>query len=291
MRPGPSSAAKVLEKYVALTSPPRPARELIIEICVGEGWGVNASAAAEKAEAWEERFLTQLRWNYNELTKAGRPCGYAFNSSSDYMIQGYAYLEGDEDELIREAKIRRGRMASYSDALRTLTPRQFEEACHKMLQELGATNPTLTKASGDEGIDFYGRMSVGAAGTVDNLLPGINAILNVWLVGQAKHYVEGHAATPDIRELVGSVVLARSTVYSNVSGEMYSNLAIRVCDPIFYLFFTTGTISPPGWRLLERSGVVGMDGQMVAAFLSARKIGVVDDNFDYDAFAEWLETE
>jgi hypothetical protein len=75
-----------------------------------------------------------------------------------------------------------------------------------------------------------------------------------------------------------------------VSGVVYDNLDIRLCDPIFYLFFTTGTISPPGWRLLARSGVVGMDGEMVAAFLCDRDVGLVDDEFDIGAFATWLDS-
>jgi hypothetical protein len=261
-----------------------------VEICVGEGWAPDTSSAAEKAESWEERFLNNLRNTYNELAVLGRPCGYAFNSSSEYMIQGFAYIEGGEDEALRAAKARRGRMSTYTEALKSLTPRQFEKVCRGMLREIGALSPTLTKASGDEGIDFYGRLAVNVEGKEGSPFPGIHSVLNVWLVGQAKHYLKGHAATPDIRELVGSVALARSSVFSNVSGVVYDNLDIRLCDPIFYLFFTTGTISPPGWRLLARSGVVGMDGEMVAAFLCDRDVGLVDDEFDIGAFATWLDS-
>ena len=56
------------------------------------------------------------------------------------------------------------------------------------------------------------------------------------MVGQAKRYIQTKASTPDIRELVGSVIFTQSTA----AGEAkYEDLAIRLCDPVFFLFFTT----------------------------------------------------
>jgi hypothetical protein len=56
------------------------------------------------------------------------------------------------------------------------------------------------------------------------------------------------------------------------------------------LFFTTGRISADTWRLLDHSGVVGMDGEMVAAFLADRGAGATDHIFDPTLFSAWLAT-
>ena len=64
---------------------------------------------------------------------------------------------------------------------------------------------------------------------------------------------------------------------------------IRVADPVFTILITTGFISANAWRLLDRSGVIGMDGEMVAAFLADREVGIESGDFKEDAFIAWLE--
>lgn len=76
--------------------------------------------------------------------------------------------------------------------------------------------------------------------------------LNIWLIGQAKRYKSVQVATPDIRELVGSIELARSHVFAG--RQELIGLNIAPCDPIFYLFFTTGSIGRDGWQLLGEAG-------------------------------------
>jgi len=65
-----------------------------------------------------------------------------------------------------------------------------------------------------------------------------------------------------------------------------------VADPVFMLFFTTGRISIDGWQLVNRSGIVAMDGEMLAAFLADHDVAIIDEQgarqFSKDAFWEWL---
>ena len=103
------------------------------------------------------------------------------------------------------------------------------------------------------------------------------------MVGQAKHYNMTQIGTEHIRELVGSVSLARAGVYGSGTNPL-SDLNVRVADPIFLMFFTTGTISANAWQLLNRSGVIGMDGEMIAAFLADRQFGAKDGAFNADEF-------
>ncbi|MGB7208061.1 MAG: hypothetical protein WBD27_05315 [Pyrinomonadaceae bacterium] len=107
------------------------------------------------------------------------------------------------------------------------------------------------------------------------------------MIGQAKHYNETDASTFAIRELVGSVELAKGRAFGSVA-EKYTDLTIKACDPIFYLFFTTGRITANSWRLMDRSGVVGMDGEMIAALLADNNIGVVAEVFNPELFVKWI---
>lgn len=144
----------------------------------------------------------------------------------------------------------------------------------------------LSPRSGDQGIDFYGRLNFEGRLKQIYMLPSIDRRLRVWLIGQAKHYKSAKVSTPDVRELVGSIELARSRIHAGSRG--LTGLEIAPCDPIFYLFFTTGEISRDGWQLLERSGAIGLDGRMVASFLADSGMGLVDGEFDSISLNSWL---
>lgn len=287
MRPGPAAAAELLPSILDVSSPPRPAQAWLADIALAQGWASNRAAATELSERWSQRFLVRLRQNMSALHERGRACYYDFNSSSEYMVQGSAFVEPGVDSAdLRIAKEARRHLRSYVDELQGLKPSEFEVLCRGMLTILGVKAPALTPATADQGIDFYGLLPLGSL-LKPNALPGLHTILNVWLIGQAKHYTAGHAATPEIRELVGSVGLAQAQAFGRPDSP-YPQLKVRLCDPVFYLFFTTGRISAPGWQLLDSSGVVGMDGEMVGAFLADNGVGMVDGEFSPDAFQSWL---
>jgi restriction endonuclease Mrr len=147
----------------------------------------------------------------------------------------------------------------------------------------------VTSYSADEGIDFYGRWPLERHIFPEDIFPTLQRQLSVWMVGQAKHYKATQVSTPDLRGLVGAVTLARGKAFGSGLPDKYQDLNLKPCDPVFCLFFTTGQISSDGWRLLHRSGVVGMDGEMVAAFLADRDIGVKEGSFDAVAFSIWLK--
>jgi hypothetical protein len=289
MAPGPAAAVKALGKVLEIDSPPRPAQEWIVEIALGEAWFTSRADAEEAAARWQSAFLTRLRRDHNDLNAIGRVCVYAFNSSSEYMVQGAAFIEeGRDSDELKEAKRRRARVKDYLSALAGLSPTDFEVMCRGILALLGVQQPILTRRSGDEGIDFYGQLRLEDLLQRIEALPDVYRRLAVWMIGQAKHYKATQVATPDIRELVGAIDLARGGAYGG-PGARYEDLNILVCDPVFYLFFTTGTISADGWRLLERSGVIGMDGQMVAAFLADQGVGVDADSFSDERLKDWLD--
>lgn len=213
MRPGPAAAAGVVASYVSLDMPPRRTAAILADIIRGEGWGSLDSEVQEKAEAWEKRFVENLRRSEGALNARGGHCGFTFNSSDNELLQGACYLEGNESDVVREAKRRRLAHGELLAALQQLTPAQFEDACRGMLVAMGVADAQVTRRAADNGIDFFGRLSLDAELRRAVGLPGVYTTLRPWMVGQAKHYIKGQAATPDLRELVGSVQLARAGAY------------------------------------------------------------------------------
>lgn len=287
-KPGPSLARKVFLEIVEVDSPPLRASKWITKIGLIKDWFSSELEAAEAAERWEQRFLDYLRDDLDELNHRGKFSPYAFNSSSLNRLQGSAYIEPNDSKEVKEAKARRARFKEYEAGLRRLTPEQFEAMCAGILHLIGVRKPILTPYSADEGIDFFGQLRLEDFILQASQFPGIQRRLSVWMVGQAKHYIDNRVSTPDVRELVGSVELAKGHTYSTTY-DKYPDLGMRVCDPVFYLFFTTGRISSDSWQLLDNSGVIGMDGGMVAAFLADHGIGVELEEFNDNLFLTWIE--
>lgn len=289
MRRGPIIAVKLLEDRIPINAPPRPIVEWLEEIIVTEGW-YSQPEAREIAERWGPRALQEIRKRMNELIQIGKPLRIVLNSSSDYYVQGAAFVEGTEPIEVRVAKQRRSELERYKEALATLSSREFEAMCKGILQLLRVTNPTITPSTVDEGIDFYGRLELSYHIFPEDWQPILQQQLNVWLIGQAKHYQKSKVSTPDLRDLVGAVVLARGRAFSRNALSKFSDLHIKPCDPVFFIFFTTGSISRDGWQLLKRSGIVGMDGEMLAAFLADRGVGTEEGRFNLVAFKNWVSS-
>jgi restriction endonuclease Mrr len=272
---------------IEVDAPPRRAIDWLVQISLSEGWHRSEEEALEVAERWKEEFMRLLREEISGCNRAGKFTPVALNSSSEEFIQGSAFSEPQEPQAIRSAKLRLARHGEYAEALRNLSPREFEALCAGLLHLLGVDNPRVTPYSSDEGIDFYGRLFLGKIIRPDLVFGGALTQMSAWLIGQAKHYTTGRISTFEVRELVGAVELAKGGAFASL-GHAYSDLKIRVCDPIFYLFFTTGRITANSWRLLDRSGIAAMDGNAVASFLAEHAIGVTEDGFSLKGLREWL---
>ncbi|NLO08206.1 MAG: restriction endonuclease, partial [candidate division WS1 bacterium] len=286
-RTGPKTLVNLVPDFVGIADKPKDITELLADIALAERWFADKDIARERTEQWNSKVLALLRAEREALVNAGRICHYDFNTSSPHMIQGAAFVEPADPPETRSAKSRRAQFDEYVAALSGLSPRHFEALCAGMLRLLDVDDAKTTSYVADEGIDFFGRWHLEKHVFPQDPLPTVQKQLNVWMIGQAKHYQRGQAATPDLRDLVGAVDLARGKAFSR--DDIYQDLSVRPCDPVFYLFFTTGRISTNGWALSERSGVVVMDGDMIAAFLSDRGVGMDTNNhFSEVDFREWL---
>lgn len=291
MKPGPALIADTIWEELPLDSRPLKLARVIEQIISDRFPDLDPF---EKTPQWESAIRSRLLSYIRTTEERGTQPQIAFNSSSSYMIQGACFIEGADSREIVEQKKRRLRWKEYYETLQTLSPREFELLCREILNLVGARDVRLTKDTRDEGIDFYGKLSVAdliGPSSVFRFRP-FESLLEIWLVGQAKHYRAVKVATPDLRELVGSVRLASVRAFADLDSDKYPDLRIRVADPVFMLFFTTGRISIDGWQLVNRSGIVAMDGEMLAAFLADHDVAIIDEQgarqFSKDAFWEWL---
>jgi hypothetical protein len=288
MKPGPAAVAEIILANLPLDAAPEPLDEVIYRIIKDHSeWGCSPD---DKATIWEPRVKTILDQHWEKSLKAIKQPRFAFNSASSYKIQGACFIEPKDSPEVKSQKQRRLRWQDYYQHLRLISAESFELLCVRILALLGVPNPTLTPYRADQGIDFFGKMSVGDLTGHGPLFPVFESCMVFWLVGQAKHYLHNKVSTPDIRELVGSTMLGRSRTFPKEG--ILQGLKIRACDPVIMLFFTTGELSADGWSLCQNAGIAAMDGEMLASFLADKEVGVTENkgelHFDQNAFVEWL---
>jgi hypothetical protein len=291
MKQGPYAVAEIILSELPLDAPPQTLEDLIHRIIVDRPeWGY---VPEEKAALWATRVKSYLLGHWERRVKGGMQPRFSFNSVSDYKIQGCCFIEPCDSPEVAEQKRRRIRGRDYYDALKALSPRAFERVCACLLRLVGVQDPVLTPYRADQGIDFFGRTSIGDLTGHGPLFPVFESGLVFWLVGQAKHYRDSKVSTPDLRGLAGSVFLGRARAFPRESS--LPRLEIRACDPVIALFLTTGQISSDGWDLCRRAGIVAMDGEMLAAFLADKQIGIVEEGgtreFSPRQFARWIGVE
>ena len=286
MRPGPKNLVTCLLDHYPLAAPPQRLFDVVVSTILDNGWVDHPNFAAERAEAWSTKVKAQLRVKLNELQGIGRPARIEFNTSDLEYVQGACFIAPRDPPHIQEQKRRRSRADQYHGLIRRLSPQDFEFLCHRVLELFGVRMPCLTRRTADEGIDFFGRLEGERIFFPQDLQPTIQKQLSIWLVGQAKRCTRAPTGTPVIRDLVGAVTLARSGGLSTAESP-FPGLRIRASDPVFVMLVTAGTLSTRAWNLAARSGVIGIDGEMLAAFLVDRVTGLGDRPEPTD-FCKWL---
>jgi hypothetical protein len=98
-------------------------------------------------------------------------------------------------------------------------------------------------------------------------------------------------SSTEIRELVGSINLARFKEYASTT-ELMKSLPLRSCDPVFALFLTTGTYSRDAVNLAKGSGVVVKDIGDVCSLLADNRVGVDGNGLpSRQALLDWIDQQ
>jgi hypothetical protein len=280
---------QLLEK-VTIDSPPCDIRGILIEVFRETYPGKPESEISELAEKGVPSVISAVLEDNNNRSLSGIPKRIELNSSSEDYLQGAAYIEGKEPEPLRELKTRRAQLGIYETFLRSITFGEFEKLCMKILSELGVENIRITKKTRDQGIDFFGNLPLYKHIFPDDINPTIQKQLRVWVIGQAKRYSRTTVSTPELRELVGSVELAIGKAFPDYATGDFTDLKVRVCDPVLYIFMTTGEISKDSWELKNKSGIILINSAILAGFLADRNIALLNGEVSEDDLKSWINT-
>lgn len=288
MQRGQAAAAQWVIFEFPLTHDPIDLEALIVRIGTEKTWFSSADEAQEQAEKWKDGVATRLTKFLNDSVRRGWPSRFEFNSSDHNSIQGSSFIEGTESKELQQEKRARIHMDTYLKFAQVLTGRHFEAVCRGILSLMGCENPVLTPRSNDQGIDFYGllRMTGRLNRTYER---GIDRAMRSWVIGQAKQVGEP-VGTAEVRELLGSLELARHGINAD-KGRSLAQLDLKAYDSIFPFFITTGTFSRDAWSLIDQTGLVGMDGPVVAAFLADHCVADVNGACKEEAFQAWVASE
>lgn len=288
MKPGPAAAAALIDQYVSLNAPPRPAKDVLGQIIRDQGW-FSGDEADEKTEAWVTVFKIRLAETRTKAIEDSLYNQFDFNTADAEHIQGACFCEPSDPPEVVQAKNNRSIAPEIRAYFESVSDAEFEKLCAAVLELLGVDKPFFSQKAGDQGIDFFGRAPFSTLLAQNALPAGVEKTLSVWIVGQAKKYKNTVVGTADLRELVGSTQLARAKIYSG-SEDPLTDLSMRLCDPVFYLLITSGSFTSGSRRLIERAGIIAMDGGQLAQFLADHGKGIKDGVFDVPTFEAWLSS-
>ena len=242
----------------------------------------------------KDRYMSALLGKQKQAIQEGRFCPYDF--APDGSIIGYCFPRRRDSALMAM----RRRVAPYIPpalaVLRRLNPDQFEKFGRRLLHLLKAEEAHVTSHSRDEGVDFFGWLSIPETLIMAADLPTFRSEFRVFVIGQAKRYDQSTPIGPEyVRELVGATALFRHDQLSPWQSR-YQVPSIRLMSPILPLIITTGKVSTEAKNLAQKSGVVTKDGAQLVEFLCLEGVGLSDNGAGVVSFSEtdflaWLDDE
>lgn len=253
--------------------------------------GLPEIQAVEEAELLEES-VRDLISEEEEVTPLPK---LTIITSAENFVSGYCYVNSSDSPEIAAAKRSRLNTNPLLQEIRSLTFKEFELFGACVLKELGAKQVRVTSHSDDQGIDFYGVLSLGQNSFLPSPFGQLAHDVRLLFAGQAKHYPTRPIGPELMRELVGSISLARYKVFTISEDLFEEGIELLPFNPLVAMFFTTGRFTSGALDLAKRSGVIAKSGEELAVFLADKNIGMYNDNgemkFDKNQFHNWLTTE
>lgn len=292
----PERIADILSGSFDFYSPPRSLREVLVEIIAQQGPLHSLLAVAEQVEERYDSYLSCLLNKQKIYRSRGLFTPYEIVADGE-MITGFSYPRATDSAYMQKVRKVAPQIPAILEAIRGLSPLEFEQLCARILSLLNARDTQMTKYSRDEGIDFLGWLDL-----PENFLLGeeplpFRAGFCVLVLGQAKKYAPDHpVGVKEIRELVGTAAAFHHDQLAPWKSRLQLD-SFKLMVPILPLLMTTGIFSREAHKLAHKCGVLTRDGAEIALFLALEGIGVreVPDlhpsrfRFEKDAFFQWLE--
>jgi len=140
----------------------------------------------------------------------------------------------------------------FQNCLYSIKDYQFEKLSAIILKMAGCHQFWVTPQSHDQGLDSFGYSAVFS--NIENV-DWLGGTPLITFLAQAKHYNKEKVCSHDIREYVGSTLLAINKIYA-VLDEKYKDLDIKIFSPGVYLFITSGEIKYTAKLLAQKSGII-----------------------------------
>ncbi len=188
------------------------------------------------------------------------------------------------------AKQGRKQANSILQKIRSLSPNEFEQFGSSLVRSLGASISAKTRQTGDQGIDFVGAARLGDLLDYPKNIFRLAHDMQIDFIGQAKHYPNRTIQSATVRELVGSLELARSRHFSSDNFKLIEDLALRSFSPVFALLITTGAVSSGARSVADKSGIIIRSGDQIATYLADLGVGIdsCSGAFSECLFMEWM---
>jgi hypothetical protein len=279
-----------LEHTIGIDGQPRRLREAIEEELRAH-FSLPPISASELAESCEPRIHQLILEAQAQRQKTGELPVLAISSVSDRVVMGSCHVELTDPPAIATMKQRRLHVEPILQRIVNLSFAEFEQFGSRILNELGAYYSRITPRADDQGIDFYGILSLGSVFQLPPPFFQLTRDIELRFVGQAKHYPDRTVGPSVVRELVGSISLARHQVFTR-GPNFLEDLGLLALNPLLAMLFTTGRFTTGALDLARKSGLMIRSGEQLALFLAERGVGIIQvagaPTYCEDAFSNWL---
>jgi len=281
-----------LEETVGIDGRPR---RLIsaLEVELHTFFGLPPLQAAERAEQVAPAVARLIDQRSHEAERSGVVATLVLIGAASDSVAGTCHVLPTDALPLSAVKEGRLNARDLLTAIQGLDYSQFERFGRRVLFELGATDARVTKHAGDQGIDFYGHLSVGALMALPTPFFRLAHEVRLSFAGQAKHYPTSTIGPNVVRELIGSVALARTKTFSAETDDLFEGSHIKPFSPVMPLLFTTGKVSRGAYALSDAAGIVVKSGEQIATFLADLRVGIdpATSKFNSALFSDWLADE
>jgi hypothetical protein len=286
----PKKIVDALENRLGISGTPGQLRDAVEHELLTSGMG--AASSAEQTDRQISKVILEITRRRDDRPERGEISILHLRGENAEVVHGSCFVFADDSKQIRQSKVNRRSVESIYGGIQCLTFNQFESFGRSVLKELGCTSPRVTPHGGDQGIDFYGEMTVGALVGADPAILKLLHQTRMILVGQAKHYPTTTISTATVRELVGALSLSRTVTYSRDGFDLLSGVNLRPFSPVMALLFSTGDFTKGARHLAKQAGLIAFSGLQLAVFLADKGVGLTEGesgvHFDAAKFDAWI---
>lgn len=286
----PKKITDQLELTLGQLGHARQLRDAIEDILL-EHFDQPATKAAELSERLCDKVAEEIETRVAAALESGTIAVVSLRPNRT-VVHGSSFVFPDDGPSTILTKLSRLHSQRLLLAIQSLDFREFEKFGGAVLRELGCPLPVVTKHSTDQGIDFYGEMSIGGTRGERADVKRLMHSAKMMIIGQAKHYPNRNIGPREVRELVGALSLARTSTFSRPGLDLLDQIELRPNTPALAVLFSTGDFTMGARYLASAAGLVLYSGSQLAVFLADCQVGIrgsgSGSEFDDKIFRAWM---